>query len=310
MKPASGPLVVLAGVLLVAAVGLQLVRDRVYAPYTPVERLLWVRAGPLVTRLALGFDPLIADIYWMRAVVYYGGQRLGPEAARRYDLLAPLLDVVTTLDPRFTVAYRFGAIFLTEAYPSGPGRPDLSIALLRRGIANDGGRWEYMHDIGFVYYWWLQDYQQAATWFSRAATAPNAPAWLEPLAATTLAVGGDRQSSRLLWRHLLEATDSDWIRGNAERRLAQLDALDQLERLNAVAARFVEREGRFPATWAELVRAEPLRGIPTDPTGTPFELDPASGRVVLSPKSPLWPPPQEPRKPGPQPPRALRSPES
>ena len=86
-----------------------------------------------------------------------------------------MLDLVTTLDPRFTVAYRFGAIFLTEAYPSGPGRPDLAIALLERGIAQDGGRWEYMHDIGFIYYWWLKDYQEAAEWFDRAGKAPGAP---------------------------------------------------------------------------------------------------------------------------------------
>ena len=40
-----------------------------------------------------------------------------------------------------------------------------SIALLERGIAQDGGRWEYMHDIGFIYYWWLKDYTKAAEWF-------------------------------------------------------------------------------------------------------------------------------------------------
>ena len=81
---------------------------------------------------------------------------------------------MTSLDPHFKVAYRFGAIFLTEAYPSGPGRPDLAIALLQRGIERDGGRWEYMHDIGFVYYWWLHDYKQAAEWFERAGRASRA----------------------------------------------------------------------------------------------------------------------------------------
>ncbi len=130
--------------------------------------MLWVQPGPAAKRMALGYDTVVADVYWMRAVVYYGGQRLGDESKRTYDLLYPMLDLVTTLDPRFSVAYRFGAIFLTEAYPNGPGRPDLSIALLERGIAQDGGRWEYMHDIGFIHYWWLHDYTKAAEWFDRA----------------------------------------------------------------------------------------------------------------------------------------------
>ena len=52
-----------------------------------------------------------------------------------YALLYPLLDITTTLDPLFNIAYRFGAIFLAEAYPAGAGRPDLAIALLEKGIA-------------------------------------------------------------------------------------------------------------------------------------------------------------------------------
>ena len=38
-----------------------------------------------------------------------------------YQLLYPLLDITTTLDPHFNIAYRFGAIFLSEPYPGGAG---------------------------------------------------------------------------------------------------------------------------------------------------------------------------------------------
>ena len=39
-------------------------------------------------------------------------------------------------------------------------------------------KWQYYHDIGFVYYWRLHDYKTAAIWFQRAAAQPNAPNWL------------------------------------------------------------------------------------------------------------------------------------
>jgi hypothetical protein len=141
--------------LFAAVVALQVVRDRDRRVFEPPAVMLWFTSGDAVKRMALGYDTVLADLYWMRAVVYYGGQRLQTDAPPDYALLYSLLDLVTTLDPRFNIAYRFGAIFLAETYPSGPGRPDQAIALLERGIERTG-RWEYMHDIGFVHYWWLR----------------------------------------------------------------------------------------------------------------------------------------------------------
>jgi hypothetical protein len=295
MKPGNRALVVSIVLLFIVSVGIQAVRDRDLERFEPSGGMLWLQPGPAVKRMMLGYDTVAADLYWMRAVVYYGGQRLGEQSTRSYELLYPMLDLVTTLDPRFSVAYRFGAIFLTEAYPSGPGRPDLSIALLERGIAQDGGRWEYMHDIGFIYYWWLHDYTKAAEWFDRAGKAPGAPDWLAPMAATTLAVGGDRQSSRRLWRQLMESSDTAWIRANAERRLLQLDAMDMIDQLNVIADRYAAREGRVAQSWQALVPAERLRGIPVDPAGHAFVINPATGRIGLAPDSPLAPLPEEPR---------------
>jgi hypothetical protein len=282
------PLVGIA-LLLSLSVAIQVIRDRGWQPYEPTNPFLWLPSGSLVKRISLGFDSLVADVYWMRAVVYYGGQRRAEGEARNYDLLYPLLDVVTTVDPQFQIAYRFGAIFLTEAYPNGPGRPDQAIALLKRGIDNDQARWQYMEDIGFIYYWWAQDYEAAAQWFDRAGDQKEAPTWLKPLAATTLAQGGNRASSRFLWKQILSTTDVDWLKTSAEQRLAQLDAMDVIDQLNVIADRFAARVGRAPANWQELVAGERLRGIPLDPSGEPYVIDPSTGHVTVSRQSRLWP---------------------
>ena len=49
-----------------------------------------------------------------------------------------------------------------------------------------------------------------------------------PLAAVTLASGGDTQSSRLLWRQLLES-EAEWLQQIADFRLRQLDVLPRRE---------------------------------------------------------------------------------
>ena len=284
-------------VLLAIAIGIQVVRDRGWQPYQPANPLLWVQSGALMNRLTLGFDNIVADLYWMRAVVYYGGKLRSEDTQRNFDLLYPLLDLVTSLDPHFKVAYRFGAIFLTEAYPSGPGRADLAVKLLQAGIERDFGRWEYFQDIGFVHYWWLRDFQTAAEWFRKGAKQKGAPVWLELMAANTIAQGGDRESARFLWRQLLEGTDIAWVRRNATLRLQQLDAMDAIDELNRISARFMARVGRPAADWNELVRAERLRGAPLDPSGTPYWYDPRNGRVALERASSLWPLPTDMPKP-------------
>ena len=282
----------LIAVLMGGVVGLQLVLERYSGgPAATTENLLYVRSPETMKRLALSYDSLLADVYWIRTVQHYGGTRLSTEPDKRYDLLYPLLDLTTSLDDRFNIAYYYGSTFLAEAPPGGPGRPDLAIALLEKGLRAQPDKWEFAQWIGFVHYWWRQDYQQAAAWFSRAAEFPGAPIWMAPLAASTLAEGGSRQASRLLWEEIARTAEDEWFRNDARRHLQQLDAMDQLDALSAIVARFRQQRGAPASDWSELRAAGYLKGTPVDPTGTPYRLD--AGVVTLDRSSRLWPLPAQ-----------------
>ena len=295
-------LVVLSVALLAGAVRLEAVRERAYPASADDEDAVYVRSGTAIRRMSGAFSALAADVYWIRTVQYYGGLKRtkAPETLApappllltplQYQQLFPLLDIVTTLDPRFTVAYRFGAVFLAEEPPGGPGRSDLAIKLLEKGLAAQPDKWEYMEDAGFVHYWYRHDYREAAVWFNRAADVPRAPVWLRALAATTLARGGDRRSSRTMWEAIRQS-DFDWLRANAEFRLAQLRALDDMDALQSIVDR-LGKGGAPVVSWRALVLARVLARVPVDPRGTPYEL--SGGRVQLSRSSPLWPLPVEP----------------
>lgn len=286
--------------LLGAVVGLQAVREQSEAHGRPAaanERLLYVQSPEFVRRAALSYKSLVADVYWVRAVQHYGQTKLSAAVDKNYDLLYPLLDLTTSLDPRFNIAYRFGAIFLAETFPAGAGRPDQAIALLEKGLREQPGKWEYAEDIGFVYYWWGQDYVQAAEWFKRAGDMPGAPNWLSAMAAVTLAKGGNRDSSRRLWTEVLSSADAAWLKDQARFRLSQLDAMDQIAALEGVVKLYQQRTGSPAASWFDLNRAGFLRGIPIDPERHPYQLDPSSGAVTLAKDSPLnpLPLPEQPR---------------
>ena len=277
--------------LLAAAIGLQVWRDREWTQYEPATPVLWLRSGPAITRGALGYDALLADIYWIRTVVYFGRQGLSKDPAKNYDLLYPLLDLVTTLDPLFSVAYRFGAIFLSETPPNGPGRPDLAVSLLERGVERSPDRWEYMHDIGFVYYWHNRDFEKGAQWLERASQVPGAPVWLKSTAANMHSERGNRESARQLWRQIADSAEPGSMKTIAQLRLAQFDAMDAIDLLNGVLARFKAANGRMPQDWSEVVAARLLRGIPVDPAGVPFAIDSSAEVAQVAERSPLTPMP-------------------
>ena len=274
------------------AVALQAVRDRAYPREEAQNRaFLYVRSPEALRRIALSFDALAADVYWIRALQHYGGDRLSRDGRRRYELLYPMLDLTTSLDPYFTIAYRFGAIFLSEGYPSGPGRPDQAIALLNKGVRAQPDNWRYYHDIAFVHYWQYRDPKTAAAWFRRAASRPDAPSWLEPVAASMLVEGGDRASARFLFEQI-SRSEEPWLQRMGRRSLSQLDALDFLDmHVLPVISRNPPPSGT-PYSWQWFVSRRLLPGIPTDPTGVPFEIDPATGAVAVAPTSELFPMPR------------------
>src|SRR5690242_10946547 len=116
----------LAAVLVGAAAYVSYLREGRYPLAAVEDETLYVSSGPAARRLSLGFTALAADLYWIRAIQYYGGLKLrsseaaangaaaGTRQAPDYKLLYPLLDLTTSLDPEFNIAYRFGAIFLAE----------------------------------------------------------------------------------------------------------------------------------------------------------------------------------------------------
>jgi hypothetical protein len=103
--------------LFVALIVLQARIDASAAAEVQGQAELLLSSGTVLKRLSLGYDALLADIYWTRAVQYYGSNAGIPGV--KFPLLWPLLDITTTLDPKLTPAYRFGAVFLSEQSPVG-----------------------------------------------------------------------------------------------------------------------------------------------------------------------------------------------
>lgn len=146
-------------------------------PRDRAERMLYLPSGKLLKPMALGFDNLLADILWVRAVIYVGSHIL---TDKRYPWLYHILDLVTTLDPRFDRAFEFGGIVLAMEEKA----VDQSIAILKKGMQYHPRSWRFPFYLGFDYFHLLGDPKTAARYLELAARLPDCPPYIPRLAAS------------------------------------------------------------------------------------------------------------------------------
>ncbi len=244
-----------------------------------LEEVLYVSSPKLLKRFSLGYDGLLADIYWTRAVQYFGGKQ-HIDYRGRYELLWPLLNITTQLDPHLIPAYAYGQTFLSAKPPEGAGTPDKAIALVEYGIRNNPDDWHLYYDLGFIYYD-RKDYRGASDAFLRGSKVANAHPFLKILAAQTAEHGGDLQTARMLWSATYQTSNDKSIRANAAAHLRALQVDEEVPQLERLMQAFRERKGHWPNSFFEMIRAGFLRGIPVDSLGNPYQLT-TDGHVLLS----------------------------
>jgi tetratricopeptide (TPR) repeat protein len=247
-------------------------------PQATIDDALYISSPKMVKRASLGFDGVMACIYWTRTVQYFGHRHFNRE--HTYNELAPLLEITTTLDPHLFPAYRFGASFLAPAPPNGAGEPNRAIQLMEYGIQNNPNNWQLYYDLGFVYYTELKDYKKAAEVFARGSKVPNAHPVMQVMAAQMAEHAGEVATARMLWSATYDSTNDSDIRQNAVEHLRAIRVDEDVTSLQSAVTRFGERTGRLPTSMAELVAAEHLPGTPRDPEGHPYKLTP-EGRVLV-----------------------------
>lgn len=258
---------------------------------TTSDETLYLSSGRTIKRMSLGLDAIVADIYWVRTVQYFGrkliesGEPLSASTAHlKLDLLAPLLNIIVSLDPQHIPAYRFGAIFLPERDVPA------AIDLLERGIEANPNEWRLYQDLGYVH-WQNGDYQKAAETYEKGSKIEGAFWWMGDLAGFMRIRGGSREAAREVYLRYLDEDDPR-IRRQALMRLKQLQSLDERDAINSLLSVYKQRVGGCPPdlrVLAPALRSMGLRvdgaEVPVDPDGFPYALDTAGCRAKLAPES-------------------------
>lgn len=289
MNNASRVYLIASAVLLVSLAGgvaMLSAIDRIQMKPEMQQQALYIQSARTLRRLSLGYTGLLADIYWTRAVQYFGLQH--HKGSGDFRLLAPLLRVSTELDPEMLPPYQFGANFLGPKPPNGAGLPYDALALLKFGIAHNPDKWRLYYNLGFLYFTEFKDYKKAADAFAQGAQLPITNEFMPILAARMAQQGGEFETSRILWYSTYQNTKEPPIRQNAVDHLRALQVDEEVTQLEKLVAKYREQTGRLPANMADLERVGFIHGIPRDPNDHPYKLT-ADGRVeVQDPQSILY----------------------
>ena len=237
-----------------------------------LQETIYITSGKTLKRLSLGYSGLLADIYWTRAVQYFG-QKV-QEDEPRYDLLYPLLDVTSDLDPHLIVVYEFGSIFLSQKPPTGAGQPEKAAALVEKGIRANPDYWRLYFTLGCIHYFDRKDYKAAQEAFEKGSAIPGALPWMKVMAATMAQHAGETRTAIAIWTRLYESTQDEMIKKNAVQHLAALQVDQNVAELQHRVAVFRTRTGHLPVSWSDLIAAGLLRRVPLDPINAPYRLMP------------------------------------
>jgi hypothetical protein len=127
----------------------------------------------VVKHLVFGQNLVVADLSWLRLVQDIDFR----EATEVHDGWAyHLLDLITTLDPRFYIAYSAGATSLSVVVKDKDG----ARKIFDRGVANFPSDWSLAYRSAYHYLYEMEDCTKAAA-LLKDAVANGAPSWVANL---------------------------------------------------------------------------------------------------------------------------------
>jgi hypothetical protein len=230
---------------------------------------------------SLGFEPAVADYYWVQALQIVGGDD-GPVEAHA-DQIGDAVDVVTTLDPWVDHPYRFAAVWLTSTVDQ-VRRAD---RLLAQGIAYHPLDWRNRFYLGYNEFFYLEDDARAADVLESAVGMPGAPRYLGAFVTRLRAKSSGLDTAALFLQELIRSTDDEYARAEYLKAWDEIATERRARRLDAARVEFRKRTGRDIRSPAELwsgPHAVLSKMPPPHPHFHGFEwiLDPHSHRIVSS----------------------------
>lgn len=214
--------------------------------------------GNAVRVLSLGFERLVADLFWIRTAYYIGDETA---SAANWPAAERLANLVTDTDPKFDSAYVVMASVLGVLRHD----TDAAIRLLEKGAAVSS-YWRIHFFLGFQYFMEKQDYPRGAKSLERAIEL-GGPPYLQFLVSRLYTSAGDPTTAMQFIALRLKSEENPQVRADLERRYANIWIQRDLGLIDDAVAKYRVAKKAAPKSVGDLVAAGLLPSLPHDPKG-------------------------------------------
>ena len=240
----------------------------------PEDELLYLPNEHLLEHFTAGMSGVIADLLWIRCLLYTGKHFRGDHDV---TWLNHLCEMTTRLDPYFVDAHRYGGVFLAMLRADD----DACIRLLEKGMVNNPDAWELPYEIAMTYLLNRPNQpdspEQAARYLAMAIKTGKAPPHVLALAESLQRGHNLLEVEREMWESM-RGSDDRLLRDLAERKLILVELRVACANLGQAAGRYAAERGAPPKAIADLAAAGLIATLPQDPLGGSFFID-AAGHV-------------------------------
>src|SRR3989304_4569884 len=223
-----------------------------------IEEFVTLPRGEYLKPAVLGYEQLVADIIWLKAIQVIGEDTVTPGG---YDWVYHALDVVTTLDPKFAYAYQLGGVTLSVLGKA----PEKSNFLLIKGMKENPDVWQIPFYIGFNNFFYLNDYGRAAEYMAKASELPGHPAYLPKLAARLYVQAGDPDVALEFLTRFYKETKDEKVREVLEQRIKEVIVERDARFLEEAIKRYKNVYKAYPERLIELVERDIITEVPPEP---------------------------------------------
>ena len=109
--------------------------------------------------------------------------------------------------------------------------------------------------------------------------------WMAGLAAMSLSKGGAIEMAQALWQRQYQESNRADVRENARNHLLSLQVARDLWTLEFLLEKYRAETGFYPQNLQELARGQKRKYATADPSGVPYQYNPETGAVQLSPET-------------------------
>lgn len=214
---------------------------------------LFVPNAKILKQVTFGFDNLMTDVIWLRIVQYVGGNA----RSSNYELLGEYLESVTELDPKFYMPYFVAQLLLPEVQHA-----EKAISISEKGLKSLPERWEIPFYMGYIYYYYLEDYEKGAEMYEKASQIPGVLSSAKRMAINLTSKANKHSIALSMWIEAYENEENANVKDLiAQKIIREKNYVD----LEEAVKKYVEIYNTYPQSLEELIQVGLISEIPLDP---------------------------------------------